>query len=33
MVRAGDEVIFAWTQPGDSARIRMASMRLAKEER
>ena len=33
MVRTGDEVIFAWTQPGDSARIRMASMRLAKEER
>ena len=33
MVRTGDEVIFAWTQPGDSARIRMATTRLTREER
>ena len=33
MVRAGEEIIFAWTQPGDSARVRMATARLAREER
>ena len=33
MIRAGDEIIFAWTQPGDSARIRMATARLAGAER
>jgi hypothetical protein len=29
MVRSGDAVIFAWTQPGDTARVRMATARLA----
>ena len=29
MVRAGEELIFAWTQPGDTARVRMATARLA----
>ena len=33
MVRSGDEVIFAWTQPGDTARVRMASARLTGMER
>jgi hypothetical protein len=33
MVRAGDEVIFAWTQPGDSARVRMATARLTSRGR
>ena len=33
MVRVGDEVLFAWTQPGDSARVRMATARLAGKER
>ena len=33
MVRVGDELIFAWTQPGDSARIRMATARLTSKER
>ena len=33
MVRSGDELIFAWTQPGDTARIRMASTRLAAGQR
>ena len=33
MIRAGDDLIFAWTQPGDSARVRMAAARLTKEER
>jgi hypothetical protein len=28
MVRSGGEIIFAWTQPGDTARVRMASARL-----
>ena len=33
MVRSGNEIIFAWTQPGDTARVRMASARLAGAER
>ena len=33
MVRTGDEVLFAWTQPGDSSRVRMASARLTREKR
>lgn len=33
MVRTGDEILFAWTQPGDSARVRMASARLAGKDR
>lgn len=33
MVRSGDEIIFAWTQPGDTARVRMASARLTGQER
>jgi BNR repeat protein len=28
VVRTGNEVIFAWTQPGDSSRVRMATARL-----
>jgi hypothetical protein len=28
MVRSGDELIFAWTQPGDTSRVRMATARL-----
>lgn len=28
MVRAGNEIVFAWTQPGDTARVRMATARL-----
>jgi hypothetical protein len=28
MVRSGDDVLFAWTQPGDSARVRLAAARL-----
>jgi hypothetical protein len=33
MVRAGDEIVFAWTQPGDTARVRMATARLTSPER
>jgi len=33
MVRSGDELIFAWTQPGDTARVRMASTRLTTGQR
>jgi hypothetical protein len=33
MVRAGNEVVFAWTQPGDSARVRVAIARVGGEER
>ena len=33
MVRSGDEVLFAWTQPGDTARVRLAVARLNGEER
>jgi BNR repeat protein len=32
-VRAGDEVIFAWTQPGDTSRVRMAVARVSSEKR
>ena len=30
MVRSGNELVFAWTQPGDTARVRMAVAPLAK---
>lgn len=30
MVRVGEEIIFAWTQPGDTARVRLATARLTK---
>lgn len=33
MVRAGNEIVFAWTQPGDTARVRMATARLTSLER
>lgn len=33
VVRSGDELIFAWTQPGDTARVRMASTRLTAGQR
>ena len=33
VVRSGDELIFAWTQPGDTARVRMASTRLTTGQR
>jgi hypothetical protein len=33
MVRTGDEILFAWTQPGDSARVRLASARLPRKDR
>ena len=33
MVRSGDELLFAWTQPGDSARVRMATARLTNRGR
>lgn len=33
MVRSGDEVMFAWTVPGDSARIQLATMRVTPRER
>jgi len=33
VVRSGDELIFAWTQPGDTARVRMASTRLTPGQR
>jgi hypothetical protein len=33
MIRSGDEVIFAWTQPGDTARVRTATARLTGEDR
>jgi hypothetical protein len=29
MVRYGNELVLAWTIPGDTARVRMASARLA----
>ena len=32
-VRAGDEVIFAWTQPGDTSRVRMAVARVSSGKR
>jgi hypothetical protein len=33
MIRTGDEVLFAWTVPGDSARIQLATLRVAARER
>ena len=33
MVRAGNEIVFAWTLPGDTARVRMATARLTSLER
>ena len=33
LIRNGNELVFAWTQPGDSARVRMAVARLPKPER
>ena len=33
MIRSGDEILFAWTQPGDTARVRLAAGRLNDEER
>ena len=33
MVRSGDELVFAWTQPGDTARVRLAVARLNGEDR
>ncbi len=33
LVRSGDEIIFAWTQPGDTARVRLATARLPRPER
>lgn len=33
MVRSGDQLVFAWTQPGDTARVRMAAVSLAGQER
>lgn len=33
LVRAGDEVLFAWTQPGDTARVRLATARLSRQGR
>ncbi len=33
MVRSGNEIVFAWTQPGDSARVRMATAQLPNQER
>jgi hypothetical protein len=33
MVRAGNEIVFAWTLPGDTARVRMATARLNGDER
>jgi hypothetical protein len=33
MVRSGNELVFAWTQPGDTARVRMAVAPLAKAAR
>jgi hypothetical protein len=33
MVRTGTDLVFAWTQPGDTARVRMAVASLGKPER
>ena len=33
MVRSGNEIVFAWTQPGDTARVRLAVARLNGEDR
>jgi hypothetical protein len=33
MVRSGDELVFAWTQPGDTARVRMAIANVTKQAR
>jgi hypothetical protein len=33
MVRSGNEIVFAWTQPGDTARVRMATAPLAIRQR
>ena len=33
VVRNGDELIFAWTQPGDTARVRMAVAPVPRQER
>ena len=33
MVRSGEQLVFAWTQPGDTARVRMAAVSLAGPER
>jgi hypothetical protein len=33
LIRNGNELVFAWTQPGDTARVRMAVASLAKPER
>jgi hypothetical protein len=33
VIRSGDDLVFAWTQPGDTARVRMATARLAPLER
>ena len=33
MVRTGNELVFAWTLPGDSARVNMATARLTRQER
>ena len=33
MVRSGNEIVFAWTQPGDTARVRLATARLNGEDR
>jgi hypothetical protein len=31
MVRSGSEIVFAWTQPGDTARVRLATARLGED--
>jgi hypothetical protein len=33
MIRNGDELLFAWTLPGDTARVRLATARLAADRR
>ena len=33
VIRSGNELVFAWTQPGDTARVRMAVASLPKPER
>jgi hypothetical protein len=33
MIRSGDEIVFAWTQPGDTARVRLAVAHLNGEPR
>lgn len=33
MVRSGNELVFAWTQPGDSSRVRLATARITKAGR